>query len=469
MNIPRLFKQAGKVRESQIVSLGAIDFAKANLAETNLAGVNLVGANLKKAILRGANLEGADLAKCILHEANLNHASLQKAVLEETQLEGASMAYSKLEKANLHLADLTNSNLFHASLQNACVNGAKLNGAELIGCNLIGATFYRSRLDQACLFSESMHRPVDDVCGGLSTIGSIADMLRVCQKVKRQHAGNDLYFRGECTDRWELRSSVMRVADSGNMPYRNAESAMLRDLISRRPDEFTNALSALAQWVLGQHHGLNTRLLDITRNPLVALFYACGSETETDRSQCCGKLHIFSVPRELVKPFNSDAISVAANFAKLSRADQSTLLGQEPSGEKAPPVSAQYAYKTAMGRLIQLIRSEKPYFEDRIDPKDFFRVFVVEPQRHFERLRVQSGAFLLSVFHKSFEQDQVLKSVSNTPLYCHYTLSVKSEVKQKIREELSLVNITRESLFPGLDSAAQAVTKFHADGPGSQE
>lgn len=121
-----------------------------------------------------------------------------------------------------------------------------------------------------------------------------------------------------------------------------------------------------------------------------------------------------------------------------------------------------FKYDQILGRLYNFIWYEKPSFQEKIDPRDLFRVFVVEPQRSFERLRAQSGAFLISAFHERFERDEILKWNADIPVYDHYTLTVSGQSKKYIMDELRLLNITHESLFPGLDEAAKAVIQRYS-------
>ena len=66
-----------------------------------------------------------------------------------------------------------------------------------------------------------------------------------------------------------------------------------------------------------------------------------------------------------------------------------------------------------------MIKEEKPHFKEEIDPRDYFRVFVVEPQQSFERIRAQSGAFLISAFHERFKCSEVLNRNPGIPIYGH--------------------------------------------------
>ena len=450
------FEEAGMLDNDDFIPLSNIDLRMANLCGAIFSRSLLdAGADLRHANLWFANLKNAFLPNSRLNGANLQGTVLDGANLVDVKLCDAKISNARLYRTTLFLADLTNANLQSTDLKNANLSSATLHGADLSSTNLIGTDLESSLPWKAKLYrnNSSMSSSYKyEECD--KQIICVADLIEQCNKLDTNRSDAVVYFRGEHFNEWELRPSVMRCSESGDLPFRSKESNMLLDLMSRRPDDFTNITSALDQWVLAQHHGLKTRLLDVTRNPLVALFSAC------DKKKKSGRLHVFAVPKELIKPFNSDTISIVANFCKLSRAEQNLLLGwsEDDIEEREPYPVFLSGYRNALNRLYHLIRQEKPNFKKLIDPRDFFSLFIVEPQQSFERIRAQSGAFLLSAFHERFEQHEVLQWNSGIPIYHHFMIEVPKERKQHIIDELRLLNITRETLFPSLDESAKAIT-----------
>lgn len=411
--------------------------------------------DFRGADLFGFELNGVDLREAKLCGTNLNAAKLNGADLEEADLTDAQLGMADLRNANLAFAKLIRTDLHQANLIGANLLRAKLSEANLFMPTSEDAAFlipYRDEVTDQYELQSDAEREIAD-----KEINSVACLLETCRALGETYGYSytcdaiQFYFRGESCSSWELRPSLMR--HSGIRWMEGAkEGKMLLELMSRQPEAFNSLTSALAQWVLAQHHGLRTRLLDITRNPLASLFYACKKcKTKDDSDNKDGRLHVFAVPTNLIKPFNSDAISIATNFAKLFEGEQALLLGSIGSYRDE--------YHEAMGRLYHFIREEKPYFKERIDPRDFFRVFVVEPQQSFERIRAQSGAFLISAFHERFERDEIRKCNAGAPVYGHFMLKVPEVRKEPILKELRLLNITRETLFPGLDEAARAITR----------
>lgn len=152
-----------------------------------------------------------------------------------------------------------------------------------------------------------------EVSNNITSVSEYLEVLKYIDSIRmsNEYLSTSLFFRGFTNSTWVDEPSIYRKDPSTGKSNVDYEDKLYFEIISKCPDNFRNCQSALDHLVLMQHYGLPTRLLDVTENPLVALYFACANSDTIHQSD--GKVAIYET--DDIKNYNSDTVAMLANLA----------------------------------------------------------------------------------------------------------------------------------------------------------
>lgn len=243
-------------------------------------------------------------------------------------------------------------------------------------------------------------------------------------------------FRGQGDSKWGLSTSLER-----NGLYLNEKS--LLDKFKRNAHLYTNIkeIDSTLEWLsLMQHHGTPTRLLDWTKSPYIATFFALNSTVVEKGYSALWAINTFPLMDKLRQKFKRN-------------------------------------------KRYFFVGEERYFFENLITDKQFVNLFLTDwneegneffphvlpviPYHSHKRITIQQGLFLCPTrvavktipIETTFEQNLTLAFEGLNMEESVKKYLIPKKLKAEIISELNYMNINDATLFPGLDGFARFLGK----------
>lgn len=233
------------------------------------------------------------------------------------------------------------------------------------------------------------------------------------------------YFRGEPSCDYKLLPKISR--QECNLFDR--ENIIRREMMRAFPNVFRSGVSSpIEQLIVMQHYGVPTRLLDVTTNFLVALYFACQATFNGNTTDADGRVMLFEA--STLTP--SEVINKGKVFRELEYHNPfvNHMVGEIRDNAGRVPL-----------RETSVISRGRPE-----DIAEWCHPLILRSAYFSERQRVQSGHFLF--FPNKYVNNNLTRELCEEPTPSE-TLTIKGKFKGIILEWLDLFfGINKMNLFP---------------------
>lgn len=229
---------------------------------------------------------------------------------------------------------------------------------------------------------------------------------------------SEIYYRGQSCSDWELRPGVLREP-----PYLD-ENSLLKKATLRLWNETSSLKTYLEKMIFFQHYGLSTRLLDVTFNPLVALYMAC---CEEDKHSCDGVVYCgYCIERK-----NPDIAELTAKYV-FEYEVQRRIVGFQSFAEK-----------------------------EGVNINCFTQPIFILPPINNPRIEAQNGAFIMAPLISGLIDDssalQYRKNLGDTDFFDTRRAVIKGSNKENILHELSILGIDSGTIYISIEAKLKAI------------